>query len=92
VPRGTFEGLELHEAKVSPCWLLGGGEPAMTLCYTAASFLVAFYCNNGGDTVRYLKLYLSPFAGHLLDWFHVTMCLTAMNQMAKCFQSIAGAW
>ncbi len=41
------------------------------------------FLSDGGDTVRDLQLYLSPFAEHLLDWFHVTMRLTVMNQMAK---------
>jgi hypothetical protein len=36
-----------------------------------------------GDTVRNLQLYLSPQAEHLLDWFHVTMRITSMQQMAK---------
>lgn len=30
-----------------------------------------------------LQLYLNPQAEHLLDWFHITMRLTVMNQMAK---------
>ena len=33
------------------------------------------FLSDGGDTVRDLQLYLSPFAEHLLDWFHVTMRL-----------------
>lgn len=41
------------------------------------------FLSDGGDTVRDLQLYLNPFAEHLLDWFHITMRLTAMNQMAK---------
>ena len=36
-----------------------------------------------GDTVRDLQLYLNPQAEHLLDWFHVTMRLTVMQQTAK---------
>jgi hypothetical protein len=38
---------------------------------------------DGGDTVRELQLYLNPHAEHLLDWFHVTMRLTVLQQMAK---------
>jgi hypothetical protein len=30
-----------------------------------------------------MQLYLNPQAEHLLDWFHVSMRLTVMNQMAK---------
>jgi hypothetical protein len=41
------------------------------------------FLSDGGDTVRELQLYLNPHAEHLLDWFHVSMRLMAMNQMAK---------
>lgn len=41
------------------------------------------FLSDGGDTVRDLQLYLNPQAEHLLDWFHVTMRLTVMNQVAK---------
>ncbi len=41
------------------------------------------FLSDGGDTVRELQLYLNPQAEHLLDWFHVTMRLTVMNQFAK---------
>lgn len=41
------------------------------------------FLSDGGDTVRDLQLYLSPQAEHLLDWFHVTMRITALKQMAK---------
>jgi len=41
------------------------------------------FLSDGGDTVRDLQLYLSPQGEHLLDWFHITMRITAMKQMAK---------
>jgi hypothetical protein len=41
------------------------------------------FLSDGGDTVRELQLYLNPQAEHLLDWFHVTMRLTVLNQIAK---------
>ena len=41
------------------------------------------FLSDGGDTVRDLLCYMSPNAEHLLDWFHVTMRLTVMKQMAK---------
>ncbi len=41
------------------------------------------FVSDGGDTVRDLQLYLNPQAEHVLDWFHVTMRLTVMNNMAK---------
>ena len=41
------------------------------------------FLSDGGDTVRDLQLYLNPQAEHLLDWFHITMRITVMRQMAK---------
>lgn len=41
------------------------------------------FLSDGGDTVRDLQLYMSPNAEHILDWFHITMRITVMNQMAK---------
>ena len=41
------------------------------------------FLSDGGDTVRDLQLYLNPQAEHLLDWFHITMRITVMTQMAK---------
>ena len=41
------------------------------------------FLSDGGDTVRDSQLYLNPNAEHLLDWFHLTMRLTVMRQMAK---------
>src|SRR5215469_2646767 len=41
------------------------------------------FLTDGGDDVRELPLYLNPQAEHWLDWFHITMRLTVLNQMAK---------
>src|SRR6266702_2072360 len=41
------------------------------------------FITDGGDDVRDLPLYLNPQAEHLLDWFHVTMRITVMQQTAK---------
>jgi hypothetical protein len=41
------------------------------------------FLSDGGDTVRDLQLYMSPEAEHLLDWFHVSMRLTVLQQTAK---------
>ena len=41
------------------------------------------FLSDGGDTVRCLQLYLSPQAEHLLGWFHITMRITVMRQIAK---------
>ena len=41
------------------------------------------FLTDGGDTVRDLTEGHSPQACHILDWFHLTMHLTVLNQMAK---------
>src|SRR6266852_1564496 len=41
------------------------------------------FLSDGGDTVRDLQLSLSPEAEHILDWFHVAMRLTVLDQYAK---------
>jgi hypothetical protein len=48
----------------------------------AASQQVTFL-TDGADDVRDLPLYLNPGSGHLIDWFHITMRLTVLAQMAK---------
>jgi len=41
------------------------------------------FLSDGGESVREVQLYLNPQAEHFLDWFHITMRLTVMKQMAK---------
>jgi hypothetical protein len=41
------------------------------------------FLSDGSDTVRDLQRYLNPQAEHILDWFHVTMRLTVLQQTAK---------
>ena len=41
------------------------------------------FLTDGGDTVRDLTEGHSPQGSHILDWFHITMRLTVLNQMAK---------
>ena len=41
------------------------------------------FLSDGGDTVRNLQYYMSPWSEHVLDWFHVTMRLTVMLNTAK---------
>ena len=48
---------------------------------------VSFF-SDGEVTMHRLQVYLSPQSEHILDWFHVTMKLTVMNQMRK---GMAGA-
>jgi hypothetical protein len=45
------------------------------------------FLSDGGDTVQNLQLYLNPEAEHVLDWFHVTMRVTVMRQLAKNLRS-----
>jgi len=45
------------------------------------------FLTDGGDDVRDLPLYMNPQAEQYLDWFHITMRLTVMNQMAKGLRS-----
>jgi hypothetical protein len=41
------------------------------------------FITDGGQDVRELPLYLNPQAEHVIDWFHITMKLTVLGQMAK---------
>ena len=41
------------------------------------------FLTDGGDTVRDLTEGHSPKASQILDWFHITMRLTVLGQMAK---------
>jgi hypothetical protein len=41
------------------------------------------FLSDGGDDVRKVQEYLSPEAEYWLDWFHITMRITVMKQMAK---------
>jgi hypothetical protein len=41
------------------------------------------FLTDGGDDVRDLAADMSPCAEHYLDWFHVTMRLTVLDQYAK---------
>jgi hypothetical protein len=41
------------------------------------------FMSDGDDKLHQLQLYLNPNAEYLLDWFHITMRLTVMNQTAK---------
>jgi len=52
----------------------------------AANQAVTFV-TDGGDDVRGLPLYLNPGSEHLLDWFHLTMRLTVLANMAKSLRA-----
>jgi hypothetical protein len=44
------------------------------------------FLTDGGEDIRDLPLYLNAQAEHLLDWFHLTMRVTVMANMAKSLQ------
>jgi len=46
------------------------------------------FLSDGGDTVRDLQRYLSPYSEHILDWFHITMRITVMRNIAKSLPTI----
>lgn len=45
------------------------------------------FVSDGGDTVRNLQLRLHAEGEHWLDWFHITMRITLMRQIAKSIAS-----
>ena len=44
------------------------------------------FLSDGGDTVRDLQQYIAPHSEHLLDWFHITMKITVIKQIAVGLQ------
>jgi hypothetical protein len=44
------------------------------------------FMSDGGEDVRRVQQYLHPFSEHLLDWFHITMRLTVLQQQVKGLQ------
>ena len=46
-----------------------------------ANQLVEFF-TDGAQTLRSLTAYLNPESTHILDWFHLTMRITVLNQYA----------
>ncbi|MGC1734642.1 MAG: ISKra4 family transposase [Pseudonocardiaceae bacterium] len=44
------------------------------------------FLTDGGEDIRDVPCYLNPQADHLLDWFHITMRITVMTNMAKSLQ------
>jgi hypothetical protein len=44
------------------------------------------FLTDGGEDIRDLPCYLNPDSEHLLDWFHITMRITVMTNMAKSLQ------
>jgi hypothetical protein len=44
------------------------------------------FMSDGGEDVRRVQQYLHPFTEHLIDWFHITMRLTVLQQQTKALQ------
>jgi hypothetical protein len=44
------------------------------------------FMSDGGENVRRVQEYLHPYSEHLIDWFHITMRVTVMQQQAKALQ------
>lgn len=44
------------------------------------------FMSDGGESVRRVQEYLHPSSEHLLDWFHITMRLTVLQQQNKALQ------
>jgi hypothetical protein len=44
------------------------------------------FLSDGGENVRRVQEYLHPFSEHLIDWFHITMRLTVLQQQTKALQ------
>ena len=47
------------------------------------------FMSDGGEDVRQVQEYLHPNSEHLIDWFHITMRLTVLQQQTKALQDRA---
>jgi hypothetical protein len=45
------------------------------------------FMSDGGEDVRQVQEYLHPNSEHILDWFHITMRLTVLQQQTKALQA-----
>jgi hypothetical protein len=44
------------------------------------------FMSHGGENVRGMQKYLHPFSEHLIDWFHITVRLTVLQQQVKALK------
>ena len=44
------------------------------------------FMSDGGEDVRRVQTYLHPGSEHWIDWFHITMRITVLQQQAKSLQ------
>ena len=47
------------------------------------------FLSDGGEDVRRVQDYLHPFSEHWIDWFHITMRITVLQQQTKSLQGEA---
>jgi hypothetical protein len=45
------------------------------------------FMSDGGEDVRRVQEYLHPNSQHLIDWFHITMRLTVLQQQTKSLRA-----
>jgi hypothetical protein len=45
------------------------------------------FMSDGGEDVRRVQEYLHPNGEHIIDWFHITMRLTVLQQQTKALQA-----
>lgn len=41
------------------------------------------FMSDGGESLKDLQTYINPNAKHILEWFHITMKITVLNQCVK---------
>jgi hypothetical protein len=44
------------------------------------------FLSDGGEDIRQVREYLHPNSDHLIDWFHITMRLTVLQQQTKALE------
>lgn len=47
------------------------------------------FMSDGGEDVRRVQTYLHPHSEHWIDWFHITMRITVLQQQTKSLQGEA---
>ncbi len=47
------------------------------------------FLSDGGEDIRQVREYLHPNSEHVIDWFHITMRLTVLQQQTKALQEEA---
>ena len=45
------------------------------------------FMSDGGEDVRQVQEYLHPNSEHVIDWFHITMRITVLQQQTKALQA-----